>query len=708
MLRNTEPEWSEPEMAPEPEMRMPEMSPGRYPDESGNRNTGGGGGIAEEAKIKIDEQLAEAYQQVEDLEEAEAAIEEGEEDAEDAFLGSKACLPFMQAIMESINEVATKPQSEIVEETCSEQGRNQMWKLETEMKKDVIAAKTILTRRKLRELEGEAPEVTLTYCILAFEKKMLELGNMKKLNKSIKSRKECRREVRSEMRNIAADELDGRMLFAFNSEHPDSRELWGWVRRAWKAVKKGFQKAVVVVTKAIKKVIKVAKVVVKQTIKVVATTAGKIVDSVAEGKFGAVMGHLGNAGKELVKIGVNATKEIGKIGSEAGKELVGIGKDTARDVAKEAVDAAKNAKKNAVAAARKACKESSLAAEMQGNLFIDDAKEKASEAIDSLGATCKTTVMDASKNGDQAIASAEETISDALDSLNATCRKTVMDAKEQGDELIKAAANATGEDFNATITALREAKKEAVKNAMELCGMANATDISDGVEAAQEAKKNAVTTALDLCEASDEVRDRVVEGLEAAKEAKTKFIGDAKDLCDRALDTVNVKFDAAVVAAEEYLEKLLGKKPTKDLPVSIGKPVLNIAKEDLNITKADLNITKADPEKVAAIAAGTVGLLPLINRDEACTVDGPCDACEGDCDEDEDCRGELMCKSRDHNAAYKPVAGCLGLGEKGTDYCYAPGKSKNQADSGEKVFAGLSEEKLEAIEHEVVPNAAAA
>jgi len=41
--------------------------------------------------------------------------------------------------------------------------------------------------------------------------------------------------------------------------------------------------------------------------------------------------------------------------------------------------------------------------------------------------------------------------------------------------------------------------------------------------------------------------------------------------------------------------------------------------------------------------------------------------CEGDCDSDEDCSGDLVCYQRD---AYEQVPGCIGWGSAGTDYCY--------------------------------------
>eukprot|EP00560_Eucampia_antarctica_P003610 CAMPEP_0197840098 /NCGR_PEP_ID=MMETSP1437-20131217/45406_1 /TAXON_ID=49252 ORGANISM="Eucampia antarctica, Strain CCMP1452" /NCGR_SAMPLE_ID=MMETSP1437 /ASSEMBLY_ACC=CAM_ASM_001096 /LENGTH=622 /DNA_ID=CAMNT_0043449649 /DNA_START=116 /DNA_END=1985 /DNA_ORIENTATION=+ len=56
-------------------------------------------------------------------------------------------------------------------------------------------------------------------------------------------------------------------------------------------------------------------------------------------------------------------------------------------------------------------------------------------------------------------------------------------------------------------------------------------------------------------------------------------------------------------------------------------------------------------------------------RDWDCEGDDTCNQCEGDCDQDEDCKGQLRCQL---NAASEPVPGCAGTGEWGRDYCYDP------------------------------------
>ena len=44
----------------------------------------------------------------------------------------------------------------------------------------------------------------------------------------------------------------------------------------------------------------------------------------------------------------------------------------------------------------------------------------------------------------------------------------------------------------------------------------------------------------------------------------------------------------------------------------------------------------------------------------------PLGVCEGDCDGDENCEGDLICFQRDGS---EPVPGCNGMGARGGDYC---------------------------------------
>lgn len=54
----------------------------------------------------------------------------------------------------------------------------------------------------------------------------------------------------------------------------------------------------------------------------------------------------------------------------------------------------------------------------------------------------------------------------------------------------------------------------------------------------------------------------------------------------------------------------------------------------------------------------------------SCTVDSPCEECEGDCNADNQCGGDLKCYHRTNSNPYDPVPGCTGTGYRLTDYCY--------------------------------------
>lgn len=53
----------------------------------------------------------------------------------------------------------------------------------------------------------------------------------------------------------------------------------------------------------------------------------------------------------------------------------------------------------------------------------------------------------------------------------------------------------------------------------------------------------------------------------------------------------------------------------------------------------------------------------------------PLRECQGDCDDDDDCEGALLCFQRRDNqrdGGHEPVPGCIGSGSFATDYCYYP------------------------------------
>lgn len=62
---------------------------------------------------------------------------------------------------------------------------------------------------------------------------------------------------------------------------------------------------------------------------------------------------------------------------------------------------------------------------------------------------------------------------------------------------------------------------------------------------------------------------------------------------------------------------------------------------------------------------------PQLTFARECSAEEPCNACEGDCDKDTDCAGELLCFSRIQGSV-EFVPGCTGMGTAGMDYCYDP------------------------------------
>lgn len=80
----------------------------------------------------------------------------------------------------------------------------------------------------------------------------------------------------------------------------------------------------------------------------------------------------------------------------------------------------------------------------------------------------------------------------------------------------------------------------------------------------------------------------------------------------------------------------------------------------------------------------------LIHKGE-CTKDNcpeppfPLGECEGDCDNDSECSGDLKCIQRDDTEA---VPGCFGLGVYAKDYCYDPTKC---VEAGEECTADTEE-----------------
>ena len=68
--------------------------------------------------------------------------------------------------------------------------------------------------------------------------------------------------------------------------------------------------------------------------------------------------------------------------------------------------------------------------------------------------------------------------------------------------------------------------------------------------------------------------------------------------------------------------------------------------------------------------------------------------CEGDCDSDRDCKGNLVCFQRDNDSRYSeidaPVPGCHGKGISGYDYCIRPPGQTNGPKEASIKFVGVS------------------
>ena len=61
--------------------------------------------------------------------------------------------------------------------------------------------------------------------------------------------------------------------------------------------------------------------------------------------------------------------------------------------------------------------------------------------------------------------------------------------------------------------------------------------------------------------------------------------------------------------------------------------------------------------------------------------------CQGDCDGDGDCTGELTCFQRDGTEA---VPGCSGSGNSGWDYCVSPAPKPSPPSASLRVISGAT------------------
>ena len=100
---------------------------------------------------------------------------------------------------------------------------------------------------------------------------------------------------------------------------------------------------------------------------------------------------------------------------------------------------------------------------------------------------------------------------------------------------------------------------------------------------------------------------------------------------------------------------------TPPVPVPVVTPPVPIVTPPVPVP---VPMTPVAP--VAPVALGTL----LVTGDENAPLNAfPLKMCEGDCDVDDDCAGDLVCFQRDDDPA--PIPGCIGTPDYyGTDYCY--------------------------------------
>jgi hypothetical protein len=78
---------------------------------------------------------------------------------------------------------------------------------------------------------------------------------------------------------------------------------------------------------------------------------------------------------------------------------------------------------------------------------------------------------------------------------------------------------------------------------------------------------------------------------------------------------------------------------------------------------------------VSAAGGGTAsssGDIPLVKPVRSCSRQNQCNECEGDCDDNSHCKGNLACFQKD--VGYLPIPGCSGRDSSKTDWCIDPSK----------------------------------
>jgi hypothetical protein len=73
-------------------------------------------------------------------------------------------------------------------------------------------------------------------------------------------------------------------------------------------------------------------------------------------------------------------------------------------------------------------------------------------------------------------------------------------------------------------------------------------------------------------------------------------------------------------------------------------------------------------------------------RNKECSDNDNCDACEGDCDSDKQCKGNLKCFQRNND---REVPGCNGAGISGRDYCYEGTTTSSKTQTSSTVMTNI-------------------
>lgn len=156
-----------------------------------------------------------------------------------------------------------------------------------------------------------------------------------------------------------------------------------------------------------------------------------------------------------------------------------------------------------------------------------------------------------------------------------------------------------------------------------------------------------------------------------------------KDLCLTKISTNYYKLKRCSNSRSQLLKGFKRDAPFELMPIGDSSKCLNQhhhpkAYEEIYTTTCKLariystNKWQTYYEKEGRIS--DTGSGPgLKERNPQCSENRPCGRCEGDCDSDDECKGNLKCYQRRSSNPWDIVFGCSGWGRKGFDYCYDPG-----------------------------------